>query len=257
MARGVDGRETFVDQSDRELFLTTLTELQQETAFTLLAYCLMGNHFHLAIKVGTVPLSTILQRLLTRYVSTFNLRHRRTGHLFQARYRAVVCLHQTYLLQLIAYIHANPVRSGLVATPEDWRWSSSQAYTTDKRTGLVDPNALPRTLGLDNDARSMQGDFDPWPSESVPSPVLLRNPSSERTPLESLAARVSLSLNISIDTICSHRKDPAIVRAKRILIANCLREGHSLSDISRWLHCSPSGIHYLAYPRTNLKKLKA
>lgn len=257
MARGVDGRETFVDQSDRELFLTMLTELKRETAFILIAFCLMGNHFHLAIKVGTIPLSTIFQRLLTRYASTFNLRHRRTGHLFQARYKAVVCLHQTYLLRLVDYIHANPVRSGLVATPEDWRWSSSQAYTKYKRTELIEPNALSQTIGLDNDARSMQGDFNPWPNESGPAPVLLRNPSSERTSLESLAARVSSSLNISIDTICSHRKDPTSVRAKRILIANCLREGHSLSDISRWLHCSPSGVHYLAYPRTNLKELKA
>ncbi|MEK7384422.1 MAG: transposase, partial [Elusimicrobiota bacterium] len=151
MARGVDGRETFVDHRDRQLFLATLVKLKQENSFTLFAYCLMGNHFHLAIKIGAIPLSRILQRLLTRYASAFNARHGRTGHLFQARYKAVLCLNESYLVRLIDYIHDNPVRSGSVIKAEDWEWSSSGAYSKNCRTGLVDPNDLPLTLGLDED----------------------------------------------------------------------------------------------------------
>lgn len=257
MARGVDGRETFSDHLDRRLFLTALAELKRGTSCILFAYCLMGNHFHLAIKVDKIPLSQILQRLLTRYATAFNVRHDRTGHLFQARYKAVLCLNEAYLLCLIDYIHNNPVRSGLVAKAEDWEWSSGGAYLKNRRTELVDPNDLPLTLGLDGDAQKTPGEFDPWPQESLLEPVLLRNPHAERASLESLAMHVSSSTNVSIDIIRSNRRESSIVQAKRTFITSCLREGHTLSDISRWLRCSPSGIHYLAYTRPDLKELKA
>ena len=257
MARGVDGRDTFVDDQDRRLFLTALTELKQEAAFTLFAYCLMGNHFHLAIKIGEAPLSHIMQRLLTRYVSAFNARHGRTGHLFQARYKAVLCLKETQLLRLIEYIHANPVRSGMVAKAEDWGWSSCEVYSNNRRSGLVDPHDLPRTLGSDDNPRTVPDDFDPWPKNSRPEPLLLRNHPTERASLESLARHASSDANISVDVLCSKRREQSIAQVKRAFIARCLREGHSLSDISRWLRCSPSAVHYLAYGEKNLKELKA
>lgn len=257
MARGVDGRDTFVDNQDRRLFLTTLTELKRETAFTLFAYCLMGNHFHLAIKIGEVPLSHIMQRLLTRYVPAFNARHERTGHLFQARYKAVLCLNEAYLLRLIDYVHNNPVRSGLVIKAEDWGWSSSGTYSKNDRTELVDPDVLPLALGLDGDTQWNPDDFDPWSTKSRSEPPLIRDHPTERASLESLAVRVSSSTDITIAVLRSNRREQPIVRAKRAFIVRCQREGHSLSDISRWLRCSPSAVHYLAYGRTNLKELKA
>ncbi len=91
---------------------------------TIYAYCLMPNHFHLALKVSAVPLGSLMQRILTGYSITFNHRHDRTGHLFQARYKSIPCLEDRYLLSLINYIQMNPVRAGLVKSAADWSWSS-------------------------------------------------------------------------------------------------------------------------------------
>ncbi|OGR94355.1 MAG: hypothetical protein A2V88_17110 [Elusimicrobia bacterium RBG_16_66_12] len=252
MARGVDGRETFADNRDRQLFLTALTEIKRETPFTLFAYCLMGNHFHLAIKVGVVPLSQILQRLLTRYVSIFNHRHDRTGHLFQARYKAVLCVDAAYLLRLIAYIHDNPVRSGLAVKNEDWEWSSSGAYLENRRTSLVEPDALPLTLGLDHDIRtSSTDDFEPWPTDARTTPVLLRSAATDVASLESAAASAAASMNLGKEALRAHRRDPALVRAKQIFITNSLQQGHTLTAISQWLKCTPAAVHYFARRRAH------
>jgi REP element-mobilizing transposase RayT len=211
MARGVDGRETFTDDRDRQLFLTALAELKAETRFSLLAYCLMGNHFHLAIKVGHIPLSSILQRLLTRYALTFNSRHDRTGHLFQARYKAVLCTDDAYLVRLIEYIHANPVRAGFVASAESWRWSSAALYAENRGTELVDPIDLPAALGLTDHNQAASCDFDPWPTTES-SPVLLRAPVEERASLESLAGSISTHIGLPIETLRSKRKDRETIR---------------------------------------------
>lgn len=104
-----------------------------ETNTVILAYCLMPNHFHLAVKVSTVPLGRVMLRILTSYVNTFNNRHERTGHLFEARHKAKICLTDRYLLGLIRYIQMNPVRAKLVKNAEDWPWSSRRGPRAPRR----------------------------------------------------------------------------------------------------------------------------
>jgi putative transposase len=88
----------------------------------------MTNHVHLAIQVGDVPLSRILQNLAFRYTRWINWRRSRSGHLFQGRYKAFVVDADPYLLELVAYIHLNPIRAGMVNDVGDFRWSSHRAY---------------------------------------------------------------------------------------------------------------------------------
>lgn len=88
----------------------------------------MTNHVHLAIQVGDVPLSRILQNLAFRYTRWINWRRSRSGHLFQGRYKAFVVDTDPYLLELVAYIHLNPIRAGMVNDASDFRWSSHRAY---------------------------------------------------------------------------------------------------------------------------------
>jgi putative transposase len=78
----------------------------------------MPNHFHLLLRTGRVSIAQVMRRLLTGYAITYNRRHRRTGHLFQDRYRSVLCDEEPYLLELVRYIHLNPFRAGLVAEME-------------------------------------------------------------------------------------------------------------------------------------------
>ena len=75
---------------------------------------LIPNHFHLLLETGLIPLSTLMQKLLAGYATTFNLRHNRHGHLFQNRYKSILCQEETYLLELVRYIHLNPIRAGIV-----------------------------------------------------------------------------------------------------------------------------------------------
>jgi putative transposase len=114
MARGLERREIFKDDKDRVLFLERLAVILDETQTQCYAWTLIPNHFHLFLRTGPTPLSTVMRRLMTGYAVTFNIRHRRSGHLFQNRYKSVICEEDPYLLELIRYIHLNPLRAGLV-----------------------------------------------------------------------------------------------------------------------------------------------
>jgi REP element-mobilizing transposase RayT len=86
----------------------------KETETKCYAWALMPNHFHLLIKTGLVPISKLMLRLLTGYAISYNLRHKRQGHLFQNRYKSILCQEDPYFLELVRYIHLNPLRANLV-----------------------------------------------------------------------------------------------------------------------------------------------
>lgn len=115
MVRGIERQDIFLDDVDRFAFLQRFTRLLQETSTDCLAWALMRNHFHLLLRPRAAKLSTFMRRLLTGYAVTFNKRHRRVGHLFQNRYKSIVCEEEPYLLELVRYIHLNPLRAHAVA----------------------------------------------------------------------------------------------------------------------------------------------
>jgi len=126
IVRGVERREIFVDDHDRSRFLERLSGLLGETETRCYAWALIPNHFHLLLLPTRFELAVLMRRLLTGYAVTFNLIHQRVGHLFQNRYKSVVCDKENYLLELVRYIHLNPIRSGLVRTLEElyqYPWS--------------------------------------------------------------------------------------------------------------------------------------
>ena len=114
IVRGIARRKIFYDDTDRERFLDRLGAIVNGCELACFAWALIPNHFHLLIKTGSVPLSSAMRRLLTGYAVSFNKRHRRWGHLFQNRYKSILCQEETYLLELTRYIHLNPLRAGLV-----------------------------------------------------------------------------------------------------------------------------------------------
>lgn len=114
MIRGIERRNIFRVKKDREDFLERLSKLIPETQACCYAWVLMSNHAHLLLRTGKAPLATVMRRLLTGYVVSFNRRHKRRGHLFQNRYKSIVCQEDIYLRELVRYIHLNPVRSGIV-----------------------------------------------------------------------------------------------------------------------------------------------
>lgn len=114
IARGIERRCIFRRQAERQEFLDRLAPLVNGSRASLAAWCLMANHVHLLLRTGSMPVSNLMNRLLGAYARRFNLRHRRVGHLFQGRFKSTVVEDDPYLLQLVRYIHLNPLRARIV-----------------------------------------------------------------------------------------------------------------------------------------------
>jgi len=142
IVRGIERRNIFLDDEDREFFVARLGSLLEATKTRLFAWALVPNHFHLLLRPTETTLAHFMRRLLTGYAVTFNLRHRRSGHLFQNRYKSIVCEDEVYLLALTRYIHLNPVLAGLVKYPEDWEFSSYQEYVGLRQGTLPSPDIV-------------------------------------------------------------------------------------------------------------------
>jgi REP element-mobilizing transposase RayT len=115
IGRGIERRDIFRDDADREDFIDRLEALAADGAFRVAAWALMRNHFHLLCTTGNRSISASMHRLLTGYVVNFNKRRRRHGYLFQNRFKSIVCQEERYLKELVRYIHLNPVRAGQVS----------------------------------------------------------------------------------------------------------------------------------------------
>ncbi len=126
--RGNARQKIFFANTDRYRFYHFLQEGIERYRFRIHAFCLMTNHIHLALQVGEIPLSRIMQALVGRYTRWVNWRKSRTGHLFQGRYKAIIVDADSFSIELVRYIHLNPVRAEIVNDPDDYPWSSHRAY---------------------------------------------------------------------------------------------------------------------------------
>lgn len=108
MLRGINKQQIFEDDEDCQKYLQILKECKAVSEFKLFAYCLMGNHIHLLIQLGKEPIDLIFKRIGSRYVYWYNLKYRRTGHLFQDRYKSEPVEADSYFLTVVRYIHQNP-----------------------------------------------------------------------------------------------------------------------------------------------------
>jgi REP element-mobilizing transposase RayT len=114
IVRGIEGKAIFHDRRDRYNFLDRFGDVISDTATPCFGWALMFNHAHLLLRTGLTPLAKVMQRLLTGYAQQFNRRHKRHGQLFQNRYKSFLCEEDAYLLELVRYIHLNPLRAAVV-----------------------------------------------------------------------------------------------------------------------------------------------
>jgi putative transposase len=130
-----DRRELiYRSDDDRALHLAILAQAMDRFDAQLLAYCLMGNHFHLVLHTRRANLSRLMRHVNGVYTQSFNRRHGLAGHVFQGRFKAILVDRDAYLLALCRYVERNPVAAGLVAAPEDWPWSSCRAHLGQEET---------------------------------------------------------------------------------------------------------------------------
>lgn len=132
MSRGDDRKRIYTGSRDYEKFMGYVIQAKERYRFYLYAYCLMPNHFHLLLETRLPNISAIMHYIKGAYTVFYNLRHQRCGHLFQGRFKSIVVDKDAYFLELSRYIHLNPVRTGIVAEPHEYHWSSYHGYTGGK-----------------------------------------------------------------------------------------------------------------------------
>lgn len=137
ITRGNQRQKIFKGMEDYERYLQYLSDYKDRYHYLLYAYVLMANHVHLLIETQATPLSKILQGINQSYTMYFNRKYRTVGHLFQGRYKAILCERDSYLLGLVKYIHHNPIRAKVTKILEAYPWSSHHAYV-----GKTDPYGL-------------------------------------------------------------------------------------------------------------------
>ncbi len=132
-SRGNERKTIFKNKSDRKSFLSYLKSACQRYGAIIHVYCLMNNHYHLLLETPKGNLSKVMHHINSAYTTCHNAKHKRAGHLFQGRYKAILIEADAYAGELSRYIHLNPVRAGMVDMPEKYAWSSYQYYIGKKK----------------------------------------------------------------------------------------------------------------------------
>jgi putative transposase len=131
MNRGRRGEPVFTVDDDYKLFINTLVETRELWNINVAAYCLLPNHYHLLVQTPEANLARCMRHLNGVYTQRFNKKHREDGPLFRGRYKAIIVDADSYLLELVRYIHRNPIRAGMTTTLDDYAWSSHRGYLSD------------------------------------------------------------------------------------------------------------------------------
>src|SRR5688572_2328183 len=142
ICRGNNRQAIFRDDQDRSRYLEKLSFYCRDKSVDLLCYCLLGNHVHLLLETPAGNLSKMMQAFHTSYTVYFNKRHRRSGHVFEQRYKALLVDKDNYLLQVSRYIHLNAVSADIVSRPQDYRWSSYGSYLKGQGIGGLKPETV-------------------------------------------------------------------------------------------------------------------
>lgn len=149
MMRGINRQCIFEDEEDCEKILQTLEKYREKSGYEIYAYCLMGNHLHLLLKVGKEPFEQVMRRICGSYVYWYNLKYNRIGNLFQDRFKSEPVEDEKYFLTVLRYIHQNPLKAGLIKDLSMYEWSSYLEYISKAR--LVKTAYVLESLNKDRD----------------------------------------------------------------------------------------------------------
>jgi putative transposase len=141
MVRGINKTDIFSDAKDKEMFIERLGEVVIEGQCAVYAWAVMDNHSHILFRSGKHGITEVMRKVLTWYAQYYNRRHTRTGHLFENRYKSILCDEERYLLALVRYIHLNPVRAKIVASIEEldnYPWSGHQMIIKREKNKWMD-----------------------------------------------------------------------------------------------------------------------
>lgn len=280
IVRGIERRDIFLDDEDRHSFVQRLSSLLEQTNTSCLAWALIPNHFHLLLRTSDVKLATFMRRLLTGYAVVFNLRHDRSGHLFQNRYKSLICQEDAYLLELVRYIHLNPVRAHIVADIGDldrhiWcghavimgkqemkgqdadsvlslfgttKAKARREYKAFVADGIADgrrDDLVGRPAAMEK-KMNRPGDSrvlgDPEFAEEIRGREAAVDRVDARTPIAVIASNAADAFGIPLRAISAGGRREAAVKARSMACFLALEEGHSVTHVARYLGISRNGV---------------
>lgn len=268
--RGNDKGNIFIDEKDYNVFLKHIREVKQEKDFFLYCYCLMPNHFHLLLEVKDEPLPKIMQNLLISYTKYFNARYDKSGHLFQGRYKAIICGTEEYLLRLIRYIHLNPKRAHLIEDISEYKWSSHNNYSGKADNKVLSTEKLFERMGetfssgyrvYNNLLKDEDDKFDEEFKKSYESNILGSddfikemkenynikkieteenifkiNKLSEKITMDEILEKIAMQYEISKDDILSDSQNRVINRARKMFYYEASQKyDYKTSEISNFI----------------------
>lgn len=272
--RTARGERIFEDPEEAEAFLEVVASVKRRHGFRLLAWCLMGNHYHLVVRTGEIPLWRTMARIQCRTARAFNRPHGFLGRLWQSRYKARFVDENRYLLQLLAYVHLNPVTAGLTDDPIEHRWSGHAALVGRGRPVLVDvADALAcfdtswggarrrylahvRAVAEERWWREGLRDLPWWSTATcdeeivdVPSRAAAVDhlgtpqPETRRESIASLCKIVAIQLTVSEQEIRGPGRSPAVARARRRLTVLAVEShGHPVGAVAAFLGKHPGSV---------------
>lgn len=165
MNRGVRGETIFFDDKAKEYFLRSLKEISQIYKIRILAYCILNNHYHLILVNSSGKLSDFMKLLNGNYGIYYRKRVGGKGYVFQNRFKSTLIDKDSYLNIAISYVLLNPVRKGLVAKCEEYKWSSMREYFSENSHSFVDRSFVEDIFGSEAELNSM---LDEWRSRDLP-----------------------------------------------------------------------------------------
>lgn len=235
--RGNHRQSIFFREADRTLLDSIVAEVNVAAGTRVHAYCWMTNHLHLLMQVSDVPLGRAVLRIASRYARTVQQRFATSGHFFERRYHCTLVDADNYLLALIRYIHFNPVRAGLVPSPDAYQWSSHRVYL-----GLEDREWVTTRVALDVLSSSRASAIEKYRA-------FMRTPPSCSWGTGELTLNPSESQILGDDEFAKRVKNvnwhPGSRKTLDVLIAECERR----FDISLALLASSSKSHLLVIAR--------
>lgn len=279
ISRGNQRQKIFRDKEDYRRYLAIIAYYKVRYEFALYGYALMSNHVHFLMETKETPLSKVMQGITQRYTVYFNNKYQTVGHLFQGRYKALLCDKDAYLVALIKYIHLNPVRAGIVKTAEGYPWSSHHLYIKrQKSKELLDGEKVLQMFSEDVEKgrklyRVFMGDGVIINKDDVYGAVDQRIVGDERFAeeirgrhelelanirkakahtLEVIVGKIEEICGVSLEELRRKGKNRQSARARKLCALVAKEYGYKGTEISRFLQKDPAVItRYLAV-RTEL-----
>ena len=229
MLRGVNKQQIFEDKEDYKKFIQVLQDCKEISKFELYAYCLMGNHIHILLRVEKEPLETVFRRIGSRFVYWYNIKYERHGHLFQDRYKSEPIDDDAYFITALRYILRNPVKAGLCKYAKDYEYSNYKDYVSSKNV-LSDTEKGMSLIGKENFEEYINTDN---------SDSCLEIETKENIRITDEKAKKIIHKKTKCDSVSEFQEIP---KAKRDKLLRLLKEqGLSIRQISR-LTGTPKGV---------------